>query len=514
MDSSNNRSEEMEIKTEIAFFDVETTVPTRPGQGYAILEFGAILVCPKRLEEMRSYSTLVRPSNPNLISSLSVRCNGITPQAVASAPSFADIADTVYDILHGRIWAGHNIVRFDCVRIREAFMEIGRTAPETRGTIDSLALLTQRFGRRAGDMKMASLATYFGLGNQTHRSLDDVKMNLEVVKHCATVLFLESSLPDTFPEKHWVSPNATTRSRRNGKSPGLDTNASSSSSQIKSTPALSPEKDRTAENRPNFSLLTSSIAEEVPDSVASNAARQDPFDMVSLGNEMNTASLQPDVAMEQNPMLQSHEMPSTVTVPESCSGFVDFLELDEVSVPSIKAFPVPFFHGSQKIKLFYEGAILQIRCPKLRIRFGLSTKFSDHAGRPRLSFVVDASPSLCKVLDACDSIVQKVFADSGCCSDWRSVVIRKQGFTNYPTVRLHIPTRVNGDIAQYATDIYQKEPPGTTQKLIFSKFDPTELHNWFKPGTFVDSFLSLDPYDYQQITGIRLVAKKLIIHNE
>lgn len=54
----------------------------------------------------------------------------------------------------GRIWAGHNILRFDCPRIREAFAEINRPAPEPKGTIDSLALLTQKFGRRAGDMKV------------------------------------------------------------------------------------------------------------------------------------------------------------------------------------------------------------------------------------------------------------------------------------------------------------------------------------------------------------------------
>lgn len=58
----------------------------------------------------------------------------------------------------GRIWAGHNILRFDCARIREAFACIGRPAPEPKGTIDSLALLTQRFGRRAGNMKVYMLS--------------------------------------------------------------------------------------------------------------------------------------------------------------------------------------------------------------------------------------------------------------------------------------------------------------------------------------------------------------------
>ncbi|ONK60738.1 uncharacterized protein A4U43_C08F22040 [Asparagus officinalis] len=46
--------------------------------------------------------------------------------------------------------------------------QIGRPAPEAKGMIDTLSLLRQRFKRRAGDMKMATLATYFGLGQQRH----------------------------------------------------------------------------------------------------------------------------------------------------------------------------------------------------------------------------------------------------------------------------------------------------------------------------------------------------------
>ena len=49
---------------------------------------------------------------------------------------------------------GHNMLKFDCKRIREAFAEIGRPALEPKGTIDSLILLIERFGRRAGDMKV------------------------------------------------------------------------------------------------------------------------------------------------------------------------------------------------------------------------------------------------------------------------------------------------------------------------------------------------------------------------
>jgi DNA polymerase III epsilon subunit-like protein len=90
---STSRSDE---RSEIVFFDVETTLPPR-----RLLEFGAILVCPRKLVELQSYSTLIQPTDLSLISSLSARSNGITPDAIASAPTFSEIADRVYDILQG-----------------------------------------------------------------------------------------------------------------------------------------------------------------------------------------------------------------------------------------------------------------------------------------------------------------------------------------------------------------------------------------------------------------------------
>ncbi|MCI21804.1 ribonuclease H superfamily polynucleotidyl transferase, partial [Trifolium medium] len=111
---------------------------------------------------------------------------------------------------------------------------------------------------------------------------------------------------------------------------------------------------------------------------------------------------------------------------------------------------------------------------------------------------------------ACDNVARKLSSESGSGSDWRPIVTRKEGFFNYPTIRLHIPTTVCEEISIYATEIYQKESSGFVQRLL--EFDVTELDSLFKPGTFVDAVFSLDPYDYHQNAGIKLVAKKLIIH--
>lgn len=111
-------------RSEIAFFDVETTVPKR-GERFAILEFGSILVCPKKLTELQSYTTLVQPADLSLISTLSVRCNGISRNDVVLAPLFSDIADTVYDILHGlnyKYIKSANLSGFKCQKIKAFFL--------------------------------------------------------------------------------------------------------------------------------------------------------------------------------------------------------------------------------------------------------------------------------------------------------------------------------------------------------------------------------------------------------
>ncbi|KAH0861398.1 LOW QUALITY PROTEIN: hypothetical protein HID58_089659, partial [Brassica napus] len=443
--------------SEIAFFDVETTVPKR-GERFAILEFGSILVCPKKLTELRSYTTLVQPADLSLISTLSVRCNGISRHDVVLAPLFSDIADTVYDILHGRIWAGHNILRFDCARIREAFAEIGRQPPEPKGAIDSLALLTQR-------------------------SLDDVRMNLEVLKYCATVLFLESSLPDVLVDKS-VSPTETTSLRRH-----LRASSSSGEDNTLITPFTLP-----------------SIGEN-------SVAQPDPFNMNFLRNEMASDNNLPlDTLMEE----EENQPSDTVVVSANTSDREGFLSPDAISLSNIRAVLVPFYHGSQlmRLKLLHgDSSPLQLYCSCLKIRFGISGKFLDNSGRRRLNFVVDLNPRLCSILEACDSNAQKVSVDSGSSSDWNTVVSPVKGLVNYPNARIHIPTEISGDAARYAIEVHQRESGGDTQKLIFSNPSAEELETLLKQGSVVDAFLSLEPYDYQQKAGVRLVAKKLVMHS-
>ncbi|KAJ3673821.1 hypothetical protein LUZ60_005813 [Juncus effusus] len=426
---------------EIAFFDTETSVPARKGEGYALLEFGAVLVCPKRLTELFSYSTLIKPANLDAITVASVRCNGITREAVGSAPGFGEVADDVYTILHGRVWAGHNIIRFDCPRIKEAFNEIGRPAPEPKGLIDTLPLLTQRFGRRAGDMKMASLANYFSLGRQSHRSLDDVKMNISVVKNCATVLFLEESLPNVLAV---------------------------------ATPLAELPLTLTDTN-----ILVSHIQDIKLDSIGTST---------STNNGTNKSYI-------------------SVPLSEPSGSFSTFLDPSEISPQQITILPLPFNQFS-KTALFHNDLPLQLFCKDLKVRFGVSDKFTDNFGKPKLSFVADVSEKVCEVLEACDELAMRWSQGAGSGSQWRDLV-KKNGFVNLPTVRIHIPT--NGGEGIYSTEILKKEPSGSIQKLVFSKLDTSELDSLFKPGSLLDAFISLDLYDYQQNAGIRLIAKRLVL---
>uniref|UniRef100_A0A7S3Z1Y8 Exonuclease domain-containing protein n=2 Tax=Lotharella globosa TaxID=91324 RepID=A0A7S3Z1Y8_9EUKA len=186
----------------IAFFDLETTVHRRKGDTPAVIEFGAILLDQKALYEKQVFSTLIKPrTGPNVapITERSANINGITENMVQNSPTFADVADTIFRMLDGNIWAGHNIKGFDNPRITEEFRAIGRVPPRPSGMIDTYHLLKRSFGKaRAGNLRLNTLGKHFGLGDERHRALADVGLNIEVLKSCATVIFLEKNFASMF----------------------------------------------------------------------------------------------------------------------------------------------------------------------------------------------------------------------------------------------------------------------------------------------------------------------------
>lgn len=243
----------------------------------------------------------------------------------------------------------------------------------------------------------------------------------------------ESSLPEVFPENSWVSPNAVTRRRAGKSSPqGVNSNSNthSSSSRIGGN-SISPT-DQQGEAHPILSLVTPSTSNPAE----SDSTESDTFNMHALNDQITGASLETDISMEEEHVSESTEASPAEDASTSLNAATDFLEPDQVSVSSITATFVPFFRGSQRIQLSHGAECLQLLCNNLKVRFGISTKFTDYAGRPRLSFVVDVPPSLCRVLEASDDIAQKLFTDSGSGSEWRPVVVRKNGYLNYPTMRI------------------------------------------------------------------------------
>ncbi|GLJ51108.1 hypothetical protein SUGI_1088050 [Cryptomeria japonica] len=500
----------MEVdRSEIVFFDVETNVPIRKGQKFVLLEFGAILVCPRTLVELKEYSTLIQPADLSVITEVSIKCNGITRGSVSTQRRFEEIADKVYDLLHGRVWAGHNITRFDCPRIREAFAEIGRPAPEAKGIIDSLCLLQAKFGRRAGNLKMATLAEYFGLGIQKHRSLDDVRMNLEVVKYCATVLFLEEAQTSSTPVKT-NSPSVPASSNCGQGSALVETPEEKDQKTLSKKKTLS---NRSAKKKLNDNVKETGEAKDADFKAQNSNVKKDCFDLTMLDILPSICAKQEALEDENVCILSDPTNFASVSGTEK-SGSADsdcFLEPREVNKSSLKPAFVPSQWGIEKMTLLHGKVPLQLSSEKLKIRYGISKKFLIPTGKPKLNFVVEPSQETCDILKICDRLAYNLYSECNGNSEWRPLVTTKNGLVNSSqTIRMHIATKGAGETATYCTDLYERDSAGT-KKLSLTNVHIDELDKVFVYGRSVDAHFSFDIYDYKQNAGIRLVAKRLTV---
>lgn len=243
----------------------------------------------------------------------------------------------------------------------------------------------------------------------------------------------ESSFPHILTPNSWVSPNVT------AINPCIDSNTPTLLDQVLGDSSSSSfASPRMEENHPVYSLATATT-ENIVNFTPIRTTNPNVFNIVPLNDEVKIESNQPGTAMEE-PKSTLQYLNTGATQPptfEGSSSSTGYLEPERVSISLISISLVPYYTGAHRITLLYNGVIFQLCCKGLSVKYGVITsKFVNYAGRPKLNFVVYASPTLCQILDACDEKVQKLSMDSGSSSVWKPVVMRKNSLFDSPTVRL------------------------------------------------------------------------------
>lgn len=164
----------------MVFFKLETNIPPSD-----ILEFGAITLDKNTYQEIERYQTFIYSDN---ITEKSLKTNGIRSFISENAPQFEDVCSEIFKIMDGNIWVGHNINTFHGRFLIKQFENRILTPPIPSTIIDTFLLMKNIFNK-TDDLKLETLSKYFGLGDITHRSLSDCKLNIEIFKNCCVTVF-------------------------------------------------------------------------------------------------------------------------------------------------------------------------------------------------------------------------------------------------------------------------------------------------------------------------------------
>lgn len=105
--------------------------------------------------------------------------HGVTPDRLAGAPTFADVAPEISARLQGRVLVAHNAA-FDARMVRAEFNRLGLADPvQTRLCTIALA---RRLDLAVPDFKLATITDHFGVVNRrAHDALSDVLATTEVL---------------------------------------------------------------------------------------------------------------------------------------------------------------------------------------------------------------------------------------------------------------------------------------------------------------------------------------------
>ena len=158
----------MVLSEGIVFVDLETTGATASTD--RITEIGIVEV---DSSGVREWSHLVNPETR--ISPFIERLTGISNDMVATAPTFADLAEEVRGRLHGRLFVAHN-ARFDYGFLKNEFHRAGL---DFRATVLCTVRLSRKLYPEHHKHSLDALIARHGLAvavGQRHRALGDAQL--------------------------------------------------------------------------------------------------------------------------------------------------------------------------------------------------------------------------------------------------------------------------------------------------------------------------------------------------
>lgn len=166
---------EFNLDRNLCFFDVEATglnvVRDR------IVQI-AIIKYKKKGGDPEEYTTLINPGIP--ISEEALAVHGITPQMLSNQPTFAQVADKIFEFIGNADLGGYNSNRFDVPILMEEFARVGIEFDVSRRRLIDVQKIFYKMEPRT---LRAALKFYCGKEMiNAHDALVDVKATIDVLK--------------------------------------------------------------------------------------------------------------------------------------------------------------------------------------------------------------------------------------------------------------------------------------------------------------------------------------------
>jgi DNA polymerase III epsilon subunit-like protein len=173
---------------EFVILDLETTESLFDSSGVLpeVVEIGMLAV-DAGLEPLRQYSTLIRPSNPELFTEFSENLTGLSRKDVETAPDFRSVWKEVAEFTkYNQIFVGSWGVGFDQPVLARLYTKSRLGYPHKRPMIDLLSVVfraSAEWGFKLNSFSLTSVCNRFSIDRPNHhRALADCKATLQVLQ--------------------------------------------------------------------------------------------------------------------------------------------------------------------------------------------------------------------------------------------------------------------------------------------------------------------------------------------